>query len=294
MSTGPTNEDRATRGQAHADWKLRVAAVQTNSHDDVPANLRQCDELLARAAEEGARLAVLPECFAFLGAEGEAAAHAERLGDLDAPIQSALHGWARRWKMTIVAGGFPEASGDPARPFNSSVVFDPAGRITATYRKIHLFDVDLADGTSHRESAGTKAGQEPVVADVDGVGVGLSICYDLRFPELFRAEVQGGADVLTVPAAFTLHTGRDHWHALLRARAIENQCWVIAAGQWGRHRRRGEPSNRVSYGHSLIVDPWGTITADCSDGVGLVVATIDAARVRHARSSVPCLAHRRL
>ena len=186
MSTGPTNEDRATRGQAHADWKLRVAAVQTNSHDDVPANLRQCDELLARAAEEGARLAVLPECFAFLGAEGEAAAHAERLGDLDAPIQSALHGWARRWKMTIVAGGFPEASGDPARPFNSSVVFDPAGRITATYRKIHLFDVDLADGTSHRESAGTKAGQEPVVADVDGVGVGLSICYDLRFPELFR------------------------------------------------------------------------------------------------------------
>lgn len=273
---------------------LRVAALQMNSHDDVPANLAQCEELLLRAAQDDVRLTVLPEGFAFLGPETDKTRHAERLGDATAPIQAALVGWAQRFRMTIIAGGLPEVAPDPNRPFNSSVVFDPEGRCIAVYRKMHLFDVDLADGTTLRESSGTTAGDEPVVVSVDGFGVGLSICYDLRFPELYRAEVERGAEVLTVPSAFTLHTGRDHWHVLLRARAIENQCWVVAAAQWGRHQQGGAPSKRISYGHSLIVDPWGTVVADCSDGVGLVIADITSEQLERTRSSVPCLTHRRL
>lgn len=265
-----------------------------NSHDEVSSNLAQCEELLARAARDQVRLAVLPEGFAFLGPETAKARHAERLGDTAAPIQAALAEWSRRFRMTIVAGGFAEVAPDPNRPFNSSVVYDPDGRRIAVYRKMHLFDVDLADGTTLRESSGTTAGDEPVVVTVDGFGVGLSICYDLRFPELYRAEVERGAELLTVPSAFMLHTGRDHWHVLLRARAIENQCWVVAAAQWGRHRQGGAPSKRVSYGHSLIVDPWGTVVADCSDGVGLIVADIASEHLDRARSSVPCLTHRKL
>lgn len=273
---------------------LRVAALQTNSHDQVPENLLECEALLTRAADQGTRLAVLPEGFAFLGAEVDKARHAERLDDPSGPVQAALASWARRFRMTIVAGGLAEAAPDPNRPFNSSVVFDPNGQRVAVYRKVHLFDVDLTDGTSLRESSGTTPGCEPVVVPVAGFGVGLSICYDLRFPELYRAEVARGAEVLTVPSAFTLHTGRDHWHVLLRARAIENQCWVVAAAQWGRHRQGDVPSNRVSYGHSLIVDPWGTVVADCPDGVGLVVADIGSEHLERARRSVPCLTHRKL
>jgi predicted amidohydrolase len=274
--------------------ELRAAAVQMNSSDEVAANLEQCERLLRAASAQGAELAVLPEGFAFLGAEGESAAHAERVDDANAPIQAALRSWSRRFGMTLIAGGLPEVSGDAARPFNSSVVYGPDGALLAVYRKMHLFDVDLADGSRHRESAGTSAGDGPVVFRAGDFGVGLSICYDVRFPELFRAEVADGAEVLTVPAAFTLHTGRDHWHVLLRARAIENQCWVVAAAQWGRHTRRGAPGTRVTYGHSLIVDPWGTVVADCSDGVGVVVAPLTKSQLERARESVPCLRHRRL
>lgn len=291
-SQGSARTARAAEGGPQAE--LRVAAVQMNSSDDVAANLERCERLLETARAQGAELAVLPEGFAFLGAEGESAAHAERVGDGSAPIQAALKRWSRRLGLTLIAGGLPELSGDATRPFNSSVVYGPDGELRAVYRKMHLFDVDLADGSSHRESAGTTPGAEPVVVRVGDFGVGLAICYDLRFPELFRAEVAHGAEVLTVPSAFTLHTGRDHWHVLLRARAIENQCWVVAAAQWGRHTRGASPSTRVTYGHSLIVDPWGTVVADCSDGVGVVVATLTRSLVARARESVPCLRHRRL
>lgn len=280
----------STRSGRH----LRVAALQLNSQSDVAANLAQCERLLEEAAEERVKLAVLPENFAFVGGEGESAAHAESLEDPPGPIQSALRRWARQFDMTIVAGGLPERSGDPARPYNSSVVYAPTGEVVARYRKVHLFDVDLPDGTSHRESAGNTPGEAPEVVRVGPFQVGLAICYDLRFPELFRAEVAAGAEVLTVPAAFTLHTGRDHWHVLLRARAIENQCWVIAAAQWGQHRIGTSGATRVTYGHSLIVDPWGTVVADCSDGVGMACATIRSEPLERTRQSVPCLKHRRL
>jgi predicted amidohydrolase len=280
--------------QPLSDEGLRAAAIQLNSSDDVAENLAVCERLVERAAAAGASLVVLPECFAFLGPEQERARHAESLDDDHAPVQGAVKAWARRHRVTIIAGGLAEKSGDDARPYNSSVTFGPDGELRAVYRKLHLFDVDLADGTSLRESDGTTRGGEPVVTDVDGVTVGLSICYDVRFPELYRALVDRGARVLTVPAAFTLHTGRDHWHLLLRARAVESQCWVVAAGQWGVHRLAGAPSKRVSFGHSLIADPWGTVVADCSDGPGFVVATLSQAVTDRVRASLPSLAHRRL
>jgi predicted amidohydrolase len=168
-------------------------------------------------------------------------------------------------------------------------VFDPGGNLAAAYRKIHLFDVDLPDGTRLRESDTTTPGREPAVAEVDGFKLGLSVCYDLRFPELYRALVDRGAEVLLVPAAFTLTTGKEHWHVLLRARAIEAQCWLVAAGQWGRH-----PRGRASYGHSLVVDPWGTVVAEAADRVGFVIADIERPDLARVRDALPSLRHRRL
>lgn len=269
---------------------LRVAALQLSSQDDVRANLEACLRLIRRAAEAGAKLVVLPENFAHFGPEEEKRRHAEVLGDLEAPIQSLLSSAARSLGVAIIAGGMPERSPDPDRPHNTCAVFGPEGNVVAAYRKIHLFDVDLADGSSLRESGATLAGDvTPVVVDVLGFPVGLSICYDLRFPELYRRLVDGGAEILVVPSAFTVHTGKDHWHVLLRARAIESQAWVIAAAQWGRH-----PRNRTTYGHSLVVDPWGIVVAEASDGVGVVLADVDREVLGRVRASLPSLRHRRL
>ncbi|MEZ4227431.1 MAG: carbon-nitrogen hydrolase family protein [Polyangiaceae bacterium] len=267
---------------------LRAAVVQLESQDQVDANLEQCQRHVLRAAADGARLVVLPENFSFMGAEADKRRFAEELGDRG-PIQSALSSLAREAQLTLIAGGFPEKSGDDARPFNTLLVYGPDGRLRTHYRKIHLFDVELADGTVLNESSATSAGDELVTTDVDGARVGLSICYDLRFPELYRGLVSAGAEVLVVPAAFTLQTGKDHWHPLLRARAIESQCWVLAAGQWGKH-----PKGRLTYGHSMIIDPWGTIVSQCSDGVGHCTADLDAELTARVRASVPCLQHRRL
>jgi predicted amidohydrolase len=268
---------------------LRLAAVQLSSQDDVGDNLEHCARQVRAAAARGAELVVLPENFAYLGPEPGKCEHAERVGDFDAPIQSTLSGLARDCGVVLVAGGFPERSEDPARPYNTSAVFAKDGTLLGSYRKIHLFDVDLPDGTKLSESVATTAGTEPVVLDVLGFRLGLSICYDLRFPELYRALADRGADLISVPSAFTLQTGKDHWHVLLRARAIEAQAYVVAAAQWGRH-----PKNRASYGHALIADPWGTIVAECSDGVGIAVAEIDLAYVERVRRALPSLAHRRL
>jgi deaminated glutathione amidase len=268
---------------------LRAAAIQLSSQDDIEANLAACRTLLEQARDRGAELGVLPENFAFFGADSERAKVAEPLGDRSAPIQRTLSELALSLGMTIVGGGMPELSSDPARPFNTCVVFGPDGSIAAHYRKIHLFDVELGDGTNITESLTTSAGDRVVVASIAGRGVGLSICYDLRFPELYRKLVDQGAEVIVVPAAFTEHTGKHHWHALLRARAIESQAWVVAAAQWGLH-----PKQRTTYGHSLIVDPWGTVVAECSDGVGIIVAELDGTLTARVRNSLPSLRHRRL
>jgi predicted amidohydrolase len=180
---------------------------------------------------------------------------------------------------------------DDRRCWNTSLLFGPGGDLLAHYRKIHLFDVDLADGTSFQESAHIAPGDEVVVAATPLGRIGLSICYDLRFPELYRRLVDAGAEVLAVPSAFTLHTGKDHWHPLLRARAIECQAWVLAPAQQGKHDSAGL---RHSYGHALIADPWGTVVAERGEGEGLCIAEIDLEVVRRVRAAMPVAAHRRL
>ena len=269
-------------------WQLRVGAVQLRSTDDVPANLASCSELSGRAASEGAQLVVLPECFSFLGRrEGDKLAMAEAL-DGKGPVMSGLRNLATKHGIWIVGGGTPElVPGDAKRTYNAAIAIDPRGELVARYRKIHLFDIDIPGGATLRESDSTAPGDELVVVDIGGAPVGVSICYDIRFPELYRQLVKDmGAEVLLVPAAFTAHTGAAHWHLLLRARAVEDQAWVVAAAQWGKHNDK-----RESYGHSLVVDPWGTVVGEQSDGEGVVMATLDGAAVAKRRTQMPCLQH---
>lgn len=266
---------------------LQVAVIQMNSQADVAKNLEQARVLVERAKSRGAELVVLPENFAFFGDETDKRQLAEAIGD--GPISQALAAMARENSVYVVGGGFPERSGDADRPHNTLLVVSPTGAPLATYRKIHLFDVELGAGGSYSESAATSAGSSVVVTEIAGFKVGLSICYDLRFPELYRALAEQGAEVLLVPAAFTLHTGKDHWHVLLRARAIEAQAFVVAAGQHG-----GHPGGRQTYGHSLVVDPWGTVVAEASDGVGIATATLERSRLDAVRRSLPSLRHRKL
>ncbi|HRI67069.1 MAG TPA: carbon-nitrogen hydrolase family protein, partial [Polyangium sp.] len=215
---------------------------------------------------------------------------AERLdGQTSGLIRQFLETNSKKHGVWIIAGGLPEASGDAKRVHNTCAVVNPEGALVARYRKIHMFDVEVGDGQRYRESASCAPGDKPVVAEVAGAVVGLSICYDLRFPELYRALVALGAEVLVVPAAFTLATGKDHWHVLLRARAIESQCYVIAAAQWGTH-----PKGRRTFGKTCIIDPWGEVIAQASEGEGLAIATLDPAYLKHVRTSLPSLDHRRL
>ena len=270
--------------------RLRCAVAQLTSTADLAANLATAEQLVAEASARGCALVALPENFAFLGSqEGQALAVAESL-DGDGPILSMLRRAARQHAITIVAGGLPErTASDGARIHNCCVVVGPDGQRLAAYRKIHLFDVALADGSVHRESAQVAAGDEVVVADTVLGRLGLSVCYDVRFPELYRALVDAGATSFVVPAAFTLHTGKDHWHALLRARAIENLAFVLAPAQVGRHNEK-----RVTYGHALVVDPWGNVLADAgSEATGLAIAELDVALQQKWRRELPCLEHRR-
>jgi predicted amidohydrolase len=269
-------------------WQLRVGAVQLCSTSDVQANLAACRALVDRAAGEGAQLAVLPECFAFLGrGEGDKMPHAESL-ERSGPILDTLRELATRHGIWLVGGGAPEiVPGDARRAYNTAIVVDPRGAIAARYRKIHLFDVDIPGGAVLRESDATRAGDELVVVDIGGAKVGLSICYDVRFPELYRRLVKDrGAEVLLVPAAFTAHTGAAHWHLLLRARAIEDQAWIVAAAQWGQHNEK-----RQSFGHTLVVDPWGTVVGEQPAGDGVVLAVLDGETVEKRRTQMPCLSH---
>jgi len=267
---------------------VRVALVQTTSTDDVAANLEAASRLVEEAAARGASLIALPENFAFLRREGGPIPCAQ---DLDGEIVGCLRALARRLHVRILGGTFPEAVPNEPRVFNTSVLISPSGEIEAVYRKIHLFDVDLgaSGGGVYRESAFVAPGREVVVAQTPEAVIGLSVCYDLRFPELYRALAARGAQFLTVPSAFTRETGKDHWEVLLRARAIENQAFVLAPAQCGRHSE-----TRASHGRSLVVDPWGLVLAQGGDRPCVVLADCDLAELARIRASLPALEHRRL
>jgi predicted amidohydrolase len=264
---------------------MRVAVCQLNARDDRAANLGVARDLLGRAADAGADLAVLPEYVDYLG-PGKGAPKPEAI---DGEFAEFFAGAARELGIWVHAGSFHEAGPDEGRTYNTSLVFDPAGVQVAVYRKIHLYDVEIAGRVSYQESRSVAPGEQVVVAGIASVPTGLSICYDLRFPELYRRLAIDGAKVLVVPAAFMLHTGRDHWEVLLRARAIENQCYVVAAGQVGDH----EPG-RTCFGRSMIIDPWGTVLAQAPDTVGVTVADLDLERLEKIREELPSLANRRL
>ena len=268
---------------------MRVAVVQLSSQADPKKNLERVVELVSRAADLGAELVALPENFAFMGESDEQKrAIAEDLAG-DGPIVKTLTELARKKTIFVLAGGMPEKSGDDARPFNTSALFAPNGALLARYRKIHLFDVDLPDGTTLRESSACAPGEDTVVTDVRGRKLGMTICYDVRFPELYRRLLDAGAEMITVPAAFTLTTGKDHWLTLLRARAIENQVFVVAPAQHGKH-----PRGRQTYGKSCIIDPWGDVLAQCGEGEGVAVATLDFEYQARVRAALPSLSHRKL
>jgi predicted amidohydrolase len=270
---------------------MRAAVIQLNCQDDVRRNLDRAAALAAEAAKSGATLLTLPENFAFMGEEAQKREIAESTDeDAAGAITNAVREIARTNGAWVVAGGMPEKSGDPQRPFNTSLLVAPDGAVVARYRKIHLFDVDLPDGTKLLESGATSAGRDHAVATIGpDLRLGMTICYDLRFPELYRRLSAEGVRIVTVPAAFTLTTGKDHWHVLLRARAIENQVFILAPAQHGKH-----PRNRQTYGKSIIVDPWGDVLAQAAEGEGWASATLDFAAQDRVRASLPCLAHRRL
>ncbi|HSW13031.1 MAG TPA: carbon-nitrogen hydrolase family protein [Solimonas sp.] len=267
-----------------------VAAIQMNSSDEVSANLAVAEQLLREAARRGAWLAVLPENFAFMGArEADKLAHAEAPGR--GPIQAFLAAISRELRLWIVAGTIPMAvPEEPKRVYAASLVYSAAGELAARYDKIHLFDVEVAEGESYRESRSICPGDIAIVSTATPQGnVGLSVCYDLRFPELYRLLGKAGADILCVPSAFTAKTGEAHWETLLRARAIENQCFVIAPNQWGEHA-----GGRRTWGHTMIIDPWGELLAQQAEGVGVVLARPDRVKQAQLRTSFPVLTHRRL
>jgi predicted amidohydrolase len=265
---------------------LRVACVQMTSRDDKAANLEAAERLVRDAAARGAELVVLPEKWNAIGGVDVLRAAAEPLEGGESV--EALRAWARGHELTIVGGSITELREGREKLSNTCVVVDPRGDLVAVYRKIHLFDVE-AGGHVYRESEAEEPGEEAVVAHpLDGWPVGLTVCYDLRFPELFRVLTFAGARVVTVPAHFTLHTGRDHWEVLLRARAVENQLFVAAAAQVGETL-----AGRPSYGRSLVADPWGTVLAQAPDEPGVIVADLSAARLDDVRRRLPALEHRR-
>ena len=269
---------------------VTVAAIQMCATDDLAANLATCRRLGDEAGSAGAKVIVLPECFAFLGKkEGDKMPYAEVLDAArPGPILETVLGIAERNGAVVIGGGLPETvPGDTQRAYNTAVVVAPGKGVIGRYRKVHLFDVDIPGGATLRESDGTCPGDSALVVAAHGLRMGLSICYDVRFPEHYRRLWRdGGANVLLGPAAFTAHTGAAHWHLLLRARAVEDQCYVVAAAQWGQHNEK-----RQSYGHTLISDPWGTVVAEQADGDGVVLATLDGATVARRRTQMPCLAH---
>jgi deaminated glutathione amidase len=266
---------------------MRIALCQTNCGEDAAANEEQVFGLLEQAAVEGVDLVALPEVWPL---QGSATLIREAAEPVPGPRTERLGAFARHHHVWVHGGSLLERHGDHV--FNTSVVFDRDGAPVARYRKIHLFDADPPNAVPSRESSVFSAGDEVVTAETEFGRIGLSICYDLRFPELYRALAVQGATILFVPAAFRYETGVDHWHALLRARAIEDQAFVVAAAQWGTWGPEGR--ERRNFGHSLVADPWGRVIAEAPDGVGVTVAELDLAQVTHVREMLPALRHRRL
>lgn len=265
-----------------------AAALQMTSGPDLPANLEQAGRLIADAASRGARLVVLPENFALMAipdAVRLAAAEAEGHG----PIQDFLARTAREHGVWLVGGTIPLRANDPAKVRSACLLYDPSGERAARYDKIHLFDVQLGNGERYYESNAFEAGDDPVLVDTAVGRVGVTVCYDVRFPELFRRLVDAGAEIFVVPSAFTAYTGRAHWETLIRARAIENLAYVIAPAQTGRHA-----NGRETYGNSMIVDPWGEVLTRRPDGIGVVIADCDLQKLKSVRAQLPSLEHRRI
>jgi nitrilase len=264
---------------------MKVAAVQMISGPDVAPNLGNAGRLIAEAAAAGARLVALPEYFPLIGAADEARLAARETPGTG-PIQAFLAETARQHGIWLVGGSIPLSGNDPDMLLNSCLVYDDQGRQVARYDKMHLFG--FRKGDEHYDEAATiEAGDRVVAFDAPFGRIGLAICYDLRFPELFRA--MGAVDLLVLPAAFTDTTGKAHWEILLRARAIENQCYVLASAQGGRH-----PGGRMTHGNSMIIDPWGEVLAHMDKGEGLVAAELDPGRIAEVRASLPALQHKRM
>ncbi len=264
-----------------------LGAVQMTSTADRARNLDTSLRLVNEAADLGAKLVALPENFAYMGPEEQRLAGAETL---EGPSVSALREVARRRGIFVLAGSIAERVPDDARKTaNTSVLVADDGTLVAAYRKIHLFDVNIPDGARYAESEAVVPGERVVVAPTALGRVGLSVCYDLRFPELYRELARLGADILAIPSAFTLFTGKDHWEVLVRARAIENLAYVIAPAQVGRHS-----PTRQTFGNAMVVDPWGVVLARCPDGEGVCVARFDRARLDKVRAELPALNHRKL
>ena len=264
--------------------RLRVACVQLNAGTDKAANLEKAERLVARAASTGADVVVLPEKWNAIGSPETLRANAEPLAGGESV--RTMSGWARAHGITLVGGSITEFRDDRDRLSNTCPVFDPSGDLAAVYRKIHMFDVDVG-GHAYRESEAEEPGEETTVCAAEGWKVGLSVCYDLRFPELYRILALEGAELVTVPAAFTLYTGRDHWELLLRARAVENQCYLAAANMWGVHE-----GGKESYGRSAIVDTWGVVLAQAADRDTVISAELDRAHMARIRRDLPSLANR--
>jgi predicted amidohydrolase len=264
-----------------------AAAIQMTSQPDLEKNLAAAEELIELAVGKGAELIGLPENFAFMGAETDKIAQAETIA---LKADKFLRTMAQRFQVTILGGGFPvPVTGIPDKAYNTAILVDGNGAELARYQKVHLFDVNVPDGNTYQESSTVMAGIDlPPIYGSDSLGkIGLSICYDVRFPELYRYLSQQGADVLFVPAAFTAFTGKDHWKVLLQARAIENTCYIIAPAQTGNNYER-----RYTHGHAMIIDPWGVVLADAGEEVGVAIAEINPQRLQQVRRQMPSLQHR--
>ena len=266
-----------------------AANIQMRSTTNQDENWNQLENLLERTSKTGASFVVTPENTLFLGPQFHKVDIAEEIPSNTTQRLGAL---AKKYGIHLLIGSIAEkVPNNDNKCYNTSVFFDPKGELIAKYQKMHLFDVDVPGGLCIKESDSIISGDDLVVVDTELGKIGLSICYDLRFPEMFRALVDRGAEMIVVPSAFTLTTGKDHWHALLRARAIETQCWIIAPGQWGTHDEKGI---RKSYGHSLIIDPWGVVRSDCGQGIGYGVSEIDLDYMYSVRSSIPVINHRKI
>jgi predicted amidohydrolase len=268
----------------------RIAAIQTSSSDNIAENLAQIELCIAQSVEDGAELVILPECCAFMQSSvAQLLETAEQRNPKDSAqgeIQAAFSGLSKKYQVWVIAGSLPVKSSNPDKITNTLMVFDDLGSRVASYDKVFLFDVELPTGEVYRESSYTEAGDRLEVVDSPVGKIGLSICYDLRFPELYRKLVSRGAQLLIVPSAFSATTGKDHWLPLLRARAIENSCYVIAPAQFGIHNGK-----RKTWGHTVIIDPWGKVLSELESGWGVISADIDLQKLESIRAQLPSLEH---